>query len=164
MCLYTSVFRSENIVHLVLFLFVRWLHFIRTWWFQGTLDWSEFTLLHELSCTIATDRRAHSILSLSFSFQLLSNDNGFLNWGPPSFFDQRTLTARFQMNLTKYGVRLRGQVLHPCMLEPIVLGECAAALLHPWASNYPRQVLVRLVAFTAGSIWVETWICCQSHA
>ena len=31
----------------------------------------------------------------------LSNDNGFLNFGPPNFFDQRTLTARFPMNLTK---------------------------------------------------------------
>ena len=35
------------------------------------------------------------------SYQLLSNDNGFLNFGPPHFFDQRTLTARFLMNLTK---------------------------------------------------------------
>ena len=43
----------------------------------------------------------HLIFSGIFSFQLLSNDNGFLNFGPPNFFDQRTLTARFPMNLTK---------------------------------------------------------------
>jgi L-iduronidase len=35
------------------------------------------------------------------NYQLISNDNGFMNFGPPNFFDQRTLTARFQMNLTQ---------------------------------------------------------------
>ncbi|XP_065912337.1 alpha-L-iduronidase-like isoform X1 [Dysidea avara] len=34
-------------------------------------------------------------------YQLLTNDNGFLNFGPPHYFDQRTLTTRFLMNLTK---------------------------------------------------------------
>ncbi|XP_072177683.1 alpha-L-iduronidase-like [Diadema setosum] len=34
-----------------------------------------------------------------FLFTLLSNDNGFLNFYP-SYFDQRTLVARFQMNKT----------------------------------------------------------------
>ena len=34
------------------------------------------------------------------NYALLSNDNGFMNFYP-SFFDQRTLTARFQINNTK---------------------------------------------------------------
>ncbi|XP_030841908.1 alpha-L-iduronidase-like [Strongylocentrotus purpuratus] len=34
------------------------------------------------------------------SYELLSNDNGFLNWHP-NYFDQRTLVTRFQMNETK---------------------------------------------------------------
>ncbi|XP_033122455.1 alpha-L-iduronidase-like [Anneissia japonica] len=34
------------------------------------------------------------------NYSLLSNDNGFLNFYP-SFFDQRTLVSRFQMNNTK---------------------------------------------------------------
>ena len=33
-------------------------------------------------------------------YALLSNDNGFMNWDPMSTFDERTLTARFRMNLT----------------------------------------------------------------
>lgn len=33
------------------------------------------------------------------NYALLSNDNGFLNFNP-NFFTQRTLVARFQMNLT----------------------------------------------------------------
>ena len=37
----------------------------------------------------------------SSHYTLLSNDNGFMNFGPPDFFNQRTLTARFMMNLTK---------------------------------------------------------------
>ena len=36
----------------------------------------------------------------NMSFALLSNDNGFMNFGPPHFFDQRTLNARFPMNET----------------------------------------------------------------
>lgn len=39
--------------------------------------------------------------SQDLNYQLLSNDNGFLDYGPPNYFNQRTLTARFQMNLTK---------------------------------------------------------------
>lgn len=34
------------------------------------------------------------------SYSLLSNDNGFMNFGPPHFFDQRTLNTRFPMNKT----------------------------------------------------------------
>ncbi|XP_030841888.1 alpha-L-iduronidase [Strongylocentrotus purpuratus] len=36
----------------------------------------------------------------NISYELLSNDNGFLNWHP-NYFDQRTLVTRFQMNETK---------------------------------------------------------------
>ncbi|XP_065838317.1 alpha-L-iduronidase-like [Oscarella lobularis] len=42
-----------------------------------------------------------SLLPSKYPYALLSNDNGFLNFGPADFFDQRTLNVRFQMNDTK---------------------------------------------------------------
>ncbi|XP_062519086.1 alpha-L-iduronidase-like [Corticium candelabrum] len=43
----------------------------------------------------------HLLLDPSNSpYSLLSNDNGFMNFGPPNFFDQRTLNTRFPMNKT----------------------------------------------------------------
>ncbi len=147
-CLYTPVFRSENIVHLVFFPFVRWLHYIRTWWFKGTLDWSEFTLLHELFCTIATDRRTHSTLTL-LQLPAAEQWQRVLKLGSSFFLWPEDTDS--QISDEPHQVWLRGQVLNPCMLEPSTGWMCSS-------STSPLSI------FTAGSIWVETLICCQSHA